>query len=477
MTAVLFALLWRAINGLTRVGDCEDLRFAIVTLVPERMRLFYRLRDVRAQHEAATALAEHIFREVYVPIGRELGVGFDPHANPFSFFAGDALVVVHSDANQVVTAAQGFLDAPEGRAPAYAGRLQGIEVRVLHCVLRRFHVTDDGTLMARYQDMHSPEQMGVLVPERLRDVAQESAARCVRCGEPLGEDQTETCSRCSEPVRGVASIDRISDDGRERLVYTFLSFPPNLRSHATAVARNRLLPRVTQEKALLPGTLVPTPDGLFEHLEATSAISRFQADVCQGIADTEREGKCATLARLPDLCVWVHRESEFWLFWGQLARRRQDMLKLGSHLAVVACSARTPIWNLMAECARFHEGPDRYYDLSGGSVVEFSQDEVESIRALAEQAKREARRVRGELNSVAALNALSLLANNVGLPTLLLEIDVRAQARPPKIGRDLTGGLKDALGRIPGDERKDREKRALFIRYIAKLRGEDRRGL
>lgn len=98
----------------------------------------------------------------------------------------------------------------------------------------------------------------------------------------------------------------------------------------------------------------------------------------------------------------------------------------------------------------------------------FTATDVNTIRNLATAAS-------AERVTSAQLNGLVRVALRATLPELFLEIDVKA--REGKLGRQrFAGQLKNGLDALKsGDDFTGRERRAIFIKYIAKLAGEERR--
>lgn len=98
----------------------------------------------------------------------------------------------------------------------------------------------------------------------------------------------------------------------------------------------------------------------------------------------------------------------------------------------------------------------------------FTATDVNTIRNLATLAS-------SENVTSAQLSGLVNLALRATAPELFLEIDVKV--REGKLGRGgFAGKLKEGLDALRADDEfGGREKRAIFIKYVKKLRGEDRR--
>jgi len=110
-----------------------------------------------------------------------------------------------------------------------------------------------------------------------------------------------------------------------------------------------------------------------------------------------------------------------------------------------------------------------YYDLSGGEIMIFTDDEVCAIRDLARSAAK-------QKEYKAQLNALVRLARKASLEELILEIDARANQGklwgkfPSELGTKLRALV------LSGYVQKDRDKRALFIKNVVRLAGFRERG-
>lgn len=97
----------------------------------------------------------------------------------------------------------------------------------------------------------------------------------------------------------------------------------------------------------------------------------------------------------------------------------------------------------------------------------FTNTDVNTIRTLGTVA-------RSERVPTTQLNNLVRTAMRTTLAELLLEIDVKAQES--KIGQRFPGQLKNGLDALKaGDGFEGRERRAIFVKYVTKLRGEERR--
>ena len=150
-------------------------------------------------------------------------------------------------------------------------------------------------------------------------------------------------------------------------------------------------------------------------------------------------------------------------------RVHRKLLHLPNSMQVVSCHHRTPFWLLLRACQSYVRH-DRYTDVSGGTSVNFSQEEVDAIRDLAKLAEQcETTRT--------ALNNLVKHAQTMNLPTL--DIHIEAMASSKRLGKDdkcsrvFGNKVRQVLGQLGSDgvqdERDMKNKRAQFIKLTAKI--------
>ncbi len=97
LTAIFFYFIYRQLVQLKSVYDWQKLDLAAVTIKPDPLNLFYRLKDVKA-HETTVRerLRRGLFDRVFKSYTSDLPQ-MTVDANPFEFFGRDAVVVVVED--------------------------------------------------------------------------------------------------------------------------------------------------------------------------------------------------------------------------------------------------------------------------------------------------------------------------------------------------------------------------------------------
>jgi len=173
------------------------------------------------------------------------------------------------------------------------------------------------------------------------------------------------------------------------------------------------------------------------------------------------------LAHFTHLAIYLLCEDNYWKFLAFLNQERKQ-LRIPTTLRAFLCNAHYPVWSLMERGAEFDSKKrDLYYHIAQGRVTMFTDENVTTIRNLSTLA-------RSERVPLTQLNGLVRTALQTSKQELFLEIDARAHARPSKIGQRFPGQLKNGLDALKAsDDFGEREQRAIFIKYVAKLRGED----
>lgn len=441
----------------------DRLGFSVLTVTPEGMPLFYRLRDVESHRRTVRYLRTQVFQRVFIEDKRCLK-DLGPERNPFEFYdKGHTLVLVYDEPEKILAALQDVLDEKE--------YLRSLSVELMEFCLTR--------------DEEKPGFMGVLSPgyprksamplfsRKTLDYPATSLERCWGCGKPQETLEFDTkkgdalCPPClgERVIRrekwDVVDIHEVSLTAKGdvgRIAYVFLTLPEALYELAAVVA-GKFLSRVANQRMVEPGVLRPSKEGLFEYLQAVMDIGAFQKTVDGVIEELRRKGPLAyTLVRFPTLMIYLMAEDHYWSFLAFLNEERKK-LQLASSLKAIVCHPKTPFWSLM-DHFKTYDGKDYYYDASGGTIVMFTNEEVAAIRNLASIAQREWR-------SSNQLIALSRFAVTRSLEELLLELDVRTGQG--KLPRSLPKPLTDVLRKMPGDDPKGQTKRAKFIDYVAKL--------
>jgi len=467
-TAAIFYLIYKALAELSMpLADLEDFKFtfSLITVTPEPLALFYRLRDVKTHKDAIWRLRRELFRKVFLKHKGDIP-DLSPDCNPFEFFPGDSLVLIYDEADEIIGALQEILDQNEA--------LRSLQVEVSTYTLIGERRLKSGKIIfyADPKDVEVSSQTLSLMSSRIAEYPPVSLYRCGICGKPADELRVDErgdslCPDCfaqRKRARKGVSIEEMaqSAEGEQRIGYIFLAFPSDLRAHAQEVAEQKLLSRFMDQRMVEPRILRPTELGLFEYLQAVTDINVFQDRMEEQLEKIRRrDGSSAyALIRFPKLSGYVLREDQFWRFLGFLNNER-DKLKLDTSLKVILCHHKMPFWSLMDRFTTY-DGEDLYYDASGGSIVMFNKDEIARIRSVASIAEQ-------ERQSSKQLIDLSKIASDHNLDELLLEIDVRE--RNNRIKPRVSSALKEALLRLAptGHAGKDQAKRAKFLDYVVKL--------
>lgn len=474
-TAVLFLLLTEELETIESPADLKTFRFCLVRAEPDALDLFYRLRDVEAHRAVFKELVKLLFRKLFKKYAQEIKTegkkGFGPNTNPFLFFEGDSLVLLYKNPEEVLQALQDSLNEIEGL------RSLQVEVHMYEVSLEWNENNSEYTVHAY------PEKVGVeslrtsLLSEKTFDYLVVAREQCQACGRPIDESQQDDkgnilCSECFS-LRKLSSgidIDRVAllpDGGISRLAYLFLTLPENLSDYVKEVAVKRLIANFVDDIGLPPQRILPSETGLLEYLQALMELDLFQGsiDLDVGVqsvkeiiqdAAIQDKDSAKVLFSLPSLNLYLLREEECWDFLRRLNRRRFD-LHLETGLKVVFCDYRMPFWSLMRSVSR-HTPEDTFFDI-GRRLVVFNNEEVRQIRELAELA----RKYRVFPTQLEQISKIALKTNK---DELLLELDTRKDKL-----RELEKPLKDALDKLTASDKEwhDREKRSIFIKYVAKL--------
>lgn len=478
-TAIFFYLLYRQLVQLNSVYDWRKLDFAVATIKPDPLSLFYRLKDVRA-HETAVRdrLRGGVFECVFKQYTNDLPqITMD--ANPFEFFGRDALVVVVKNPRALCVALKRILDADESES------LRHLTISIVRFSIRapeKWESERKWDYVPPRNVTRTPsegDEAHHLLSKRAAKFTISATPRCERCGQPLSPIEATRgawCTPCVKLLDQTASVAEQLEtlgDKSERRGFVFLNLAPlheEVQTRAedffTAFKKDQTRfgnpkPDATTEHiAEVMECLKPTPTGIFEYLQAVMEMQTFQDDVAA------HSNGVYPLIQFPELMIWVTSESAYWDFVTRLGEQLKN-LNLRHSLSGILCHPRTPFWSLMDRLTKFTQQEGVYqrgefYDLSGGEVMVFSDDEVKAIRDLARAAF-------SDQAFKSQLNALVQLARAASLRELEMEIDERDNLR--KLRSDFCRDLKIALNRISGDDQKTRDKRALFIKNIVRLAG------
>ncbi len=215
-----------------------------------------------------------------------------------------------------------------------------------------------------------------------------------------------------------AQLDALGEES-ERRGFVFLNLAP-LHDEAKRRAEDffvalkadtsRFKPKADakpEQIAEVMACLKPTPTGIFEYLQAVMEIQQFQNDL------SDKTHRIYPLIQFPELMIWVTTESVYWDFIAHVSERLTD-LHLGAMLSGVLCHPRTPFWSLMDRLTIFKKQEGVYargmfYDLSGGEVMIFSDEEVKAIRDLGSRADRNMERFKSQLNALVQMARVASL--------------------------------------------------------------------
>jgi len=468
ITAVLFFFLRRHArrHNLTQASQLQGFTLYAFTITPEPLAFFSRLRYLNAYVEATQKLRAYLFERLFRPIQDE-GLTFTEQSNPFQFFDGTSLALLY-DADQIVMdTLRSYLDEPDTL-------LDSINVQIHSYRLIKWGETKSKTLYVGASNIERIVRDMTALPTRAAQFAGQTETRCMNCGVATPADELTTlgtknlCVTCAqiERQKGVLNLEGFCEG---YLGWVFLAFQTPLLDAAMEQAQ-AINDEVAAQMMMPPGYLTPSATGFDEYFQALTHIQEFQA-TCDKQIETlgGKEARGAKrLAHFTHLAIYLLCEDNFWKFLAFLNQERKK-LRIPTTLRAFLCHARYPVWSLMERGAEFDsKRRDLYYHIAEGSVVMFTSTDVDTIRKLATLASTE------NVTS-AQLSSLVQVALRASMQELFLEIDVKA--REGKLGRGgFAGKLKDGLAALQADDGfGGREKRAIFIKYVKKLRGEDRR--
>jgi len=465
-TAVLYLFIYSRLAELDSPLDLKGLDFSLLRITPDPLALLYRLRDVSIAREGMKRLRRELAHRLHAAY-RSLVPDLSPVANPFEFFGGDDLVWITEQAGEVIAILKEFVDADS-------------EVRSLRMERLDYDLPDgwqikNGRLnfYARAEEVEARLETYSLVGEGLTNFAPAVTVRCQRCGRPApepeqgigGELLCPACAQLRDKARGRLDLQRLA--GGDLVGFVFLTLPDALRPHARQVAEDELIPAFANRRGVMPGLIQPSPFGFFEYLAALDDLGHMQAALGQVLIRNVKEGRAAALFASSTQMAWVLRWDECWPFIGRVNAER-GRLALSRCLTVVFCRPDFPFWGLMDRYARYREGGgDWYFDAAGRSIVMFTEAEVNDIRRLAVDARK------AEVSN-AELEGLVQTALLTGPHELHLEIEARATDRKLGERQGFPGRLRAALDRLDYgglNPQQQRQKRAVFIKYIKKLKG------
>ncbi len=469
-TATLFLI----INSKLKNGaSLDSLKFSLIEVSPDPLKLFYRLRDIHGHTKIVEKLNREIFQTLFKDYAKILhGHGMYPDINPFNFYYGDGFVFLYENEPKAIDSLKHAINK--------VANIQSINIRVNNYTLFFDWGSEQGKEHAPPEKtIAEPAKRFTIISDEIINYSKDAMHRCSACGKPIAEKSEDEegnilCSICSERRHESSGIeiDKIAEKNgkKERVGYVFVSLPDDLIVHAKSIARNKLLSRFIDEFSLYRYAIDPTETGLFEYLQALLELEKFQNDVSNKIdnmkaVDMKADPKnlpCEILFELPNSMCYIFREhnddTQLWDFLPYLNIKRFD-LQLDTSAKIFICNYKTPFWSLIDFESFGQLKGDMFCNLAGGNITMFAQEEVRKIRELAESAKKY--RV-----YPTQLERLSSVAMETNIDELLLEINVSAD-KLRGFEKSLIEGIKSL--KEEGYDYQNKEKRSVFIKYIAKL--------
>ncbi len=459
-TAIIYYLIICKLKELSHFTEFKEFKFSVIRVQPNFIDIFYRLRDVVICQKLSQNLNRTIFRQIYSKFSNELR-GIDPIYNPFVFYSEDSIIYIFDD----------YETFKKGLISSFSD-IKGIRyIDVEHYDFELKIEWEESKGSTKINLISTPSQLKeTLLSKNLFLFNDNSLVRCEMCQIPydknlLTHDEKgnlicEDCLTLRKITSGI-DFDKVSqsEEGEKRIAFVFLTFPDNLFQHAKDIANNILLPRF-YERIGLQQKINATQTGMYEYLQILLDLQRFDntlKDEISKLKVKKDELSANTLFIFPNLKVFLLREDKVWGFVGIINSERLKMqLEMG--IKVIICDAKTPFWSLI-EGALKHSDKDIFCDVSKEVVIVFTSKEVKDVRRLADLARN--RRV-----WPTQIHNVSQVAMETSLDELLLEIDVRKDHL-----RGIENELKNSLQQLEptNSEYSDREKRAVFLKYIANL--------
>lgn len=462
LSAVLSIFLYQNLKE----SNLDDFKFYVVQVTPDQVSLFYRLRDVIAHKNIAQKLIDKIYRELFVDYAKLLR-GIMPVHNPFVFYSIDGIVFLHNDYERIISSLQKIVDIVEG--------LRSLNVRIIE-----YTISINKILKTSYADPSDikflVENFSILSNEIIKyeKNLQEGCELCGMSTKDLYEDDknNKVCKACYNLRNNFSSkidIDEVSKKKmaerieEERIAYVFLTFPDDLITHSKEIAKEKMINSFIRRNFLTPESINPSEIGLMEFLQALMEIKDFQSDLENAINEiklrTNEEYSAFVVYELPNSMLYLLREDMFWKYFIGYLHEVRFLFKLDSSAKIIFTPKKTPFWSLIKDASNYVKG-DVFYDISGGNVIMFTTDEVNKIRELAEKAKK-------YKVFPTQLERVAEVALYTTKDELELEIDARSD-RLRGFEKELKEGL-EKIDKIVGSEGRNKEKRSIFIKYIAKL--------
>jgi len=462
LSAVLSIFLYQNLKA----SNLDDFKFYVVQVNPDQVSLFYRLRDVIAHKNIARELTNRIYRELFVDYANSLR-GIMPVHNPFVFYSIDGIVFLHNDYERIISSLQKIVNTVEG--------LRSLNVRIIEYTIPINKILK--TSYADPSDIKFFEENFSILSNEIIKYEKNLQERCELCGKSIKElyeddKNNKLCKACYNLRNNFSSkidIDEVSKKKKaeriedERIAYVFLTFPDDLIIHSKEIAKEKMINSFIRLNFLTPESINPSKIGLMEFLQALMEIKNFQSDLEGAIKEiklqTNEEYSAFVVYELPNSMLYLLREDLFWKYFIGYLHEVRSEFKLDSSAKIILCRPKTPFWSLIKDASNYVKG-DVFYDISGGNVIMFTTDEVNKIRELAEKAKR-------YKVFPTQLERVSEVALYTTKDELELEIDARSD-RLRGFEKELKEGI-EKIDNIVGSEGRNKEKRSIFIKYIAKL--------
>lgn len=457
-TAALFLIIY---SKLMNRASVDSLNFSLIEVNPDPLKLFYRLRDVHGHIKIVKQLNGAIFQRLFKDYARMLqGMSLD--SNPFNFYHRDGFVFLYEDEPRAIEALKIAVN-------------EVVDIQSINVHINSFTLSfNQEKGYAWLEKVELPKRFSI-ISNGIMEFSKDSMYLCSACGKPITEKAEDAegnilCSICSERRHESTKIeiDKIAEKNakKERVGYVFVSLQDDLINHAKSIAKNKLISRFKGEFYLHSHAIEPTETGLFEYLQALLELEKFQNDISNRIDEIKKSDPknlpCEILFELPTSMCYIFREQEddtqIWDFLPYLNIKRFD-LKLETSAKIFICNYKTPFWSLIDSNNFENLKGDIFCNLAGGNITMFTHEDVRKIRELAETAKKY--RV-----YPTQLERLSSVAMETNIDELLLEISVSAD-RLRGFEKNLIEGIKSL--REEGDDYLKKEKRSVFIKYIAKL--------
>lgn len=459
LSAILFLFLYEELDKYDDIKDLKNFKFSVIEIAPDLLKTFYRMRDVSGLHTLTDELSAKIIEKLFNHYQRKLRGIPNKKSNPFLFYNKNSLVLVHTSPQIVLETIHELLD----QLDIFYSLTVRVNEYTSEIVTKSAEKNPYEMVFARGLPVSSRQY--AILSDKILNYNQFPNCICMACGKPTIENDVKeddkghilcnVCYNMREKSIGY-DLDVFGGSG-ERLSYIFLKLPDDLVKHSKNVAQDQLISRFLDENEFNPYSIPATEVGILEYLQALRELSLFQNEINNHITGDYE----TTLFKSPQFTGYLFRETDDqpWDFLRYLNAKRSD-LKLNPSMILMSCNTKTPFWSLIESIPTYNEFKgDAIYDISKGSVTMFQSDEVSEIRKLAEIARK---------NNVAPhqLSSLSDVSLNTSLDELLLELDVRTDKL-----KQFSGELTKALEKMGTDasEYKNREKRAVFIKYIGKL--------